>query len=119
MKKPEDTLKIFSQRCAGYSYTRDEMIAALEEHSSQFTSQIEELTKEVERLKAEKQRVLDLAKSNIKWHRNRNHELKLENDRYREALEYTKNYLTKGGFGRHDCLNKVSIALHPLVKEGE
>lgn len=33
-----------------------------------------------------------------------------------KALEYARDYLKKGGFGRHDCLNKVEQALNSKAK---
>jgi hypothetical protein len=39
--------------------------------------------------------------------------LREENERLKSGLEYARNYLSKGGFGRVDCLKKIESLLKP------
>lgn len=90
----------------------------------QSTSQIEDLTKEVEELKEAVEYRAGNALENLHALR----QVQMENIRYREALEGLVNYsrellsrgetpVTRENFIK--SINEAKAALHPLVKEGE
>jgi hypothetical protein len=133
MKTPEFNIEAtkYARRHTGYLPADDERYidaynhfkAGMEKAWTDATSQIEDLTKEVERLK------FDYNSQFQETKRLRDVVFKLEssNDRYREALEEVVNRCNAAGGPDErfmdiiilDIRKYASSALHPLVKEGE